>query len=380
LATQVLDQSTTTAVQRSPALINFIESLSSSKDTRDAYMENLKMFMKFHNTKDPQELLKWDPKIIESRIIAYIVSARNRGRAQRSINMYYSILKHFFKMNDVVLNWDKVKRFVGKANGKKANDRPYTHAEIHKLLEHATPRERVLILLMCSAGLRSGGIPGLKVGHLRRIEDFGQKIYEITVYAGTDDEYTTYCTPECAAAIDTYLQFRKTRLHETITDETPLVINIENKDMPRNCRDTSQAITVQNVKQVIYRLLRDVGIRNTENKKQMYSGDRHQTATCHSLRKFFRSQLKFAGVDHLDAETLLGHSTGLVGIYTKIPEEQLIQSYLRAVNNLTIDESNRLREKVKKLELDASQLDYLTKRFAELEKKIDLSGSGSSGS
>jgi integrase len=158
------------------------------------------------------------------------------------------------------------------------------------------------------------------------------------------------------------------------------VINIENKDMPRNCRDTSQAITVQNVKQVIYRLLRDVGIRNTENKKQMYSGDRHQTATCHSLRKFFRSQLKFAGVDHLDAETLLGHSTGLVGIYTKIPEEQLIQSYLRAVNNLTIDESNRLREKVKKLELDASQLDYLTKRFAELEKKIDLSGSGSSGS
>jgi site-specific recombinase XerD len=319
LATQVYEEKELPVkFAESPALTNFIESLSNSKDTRGVYLANLRKFMRFSNVDSPEELLSWDPKVIENRIITYVVSCRNRGRAQRSINVYFAVIKHFFKMNDINtgINWDKIKRFVGKANGKRAIDRPYSYEEIHKLLEYSTPRERVLILLQCSAGLRAGGIPYLKVGHLRKIPEHG--IYEITVYAGTDDEYITYCSVECAAAIDSYLEFRKVRLNETITEDSPLVINLADKEHGNNGKNTSQAITVENVQQVIYRLLKDVGLRNTQNKKQMFSGECHITATCHSLRKFFRSQLHFAKVDHLHAETLVGHSTGLVGVYTKI--------------------------------------------------------------
>jgi hypothetical protein len=37
---------------------------------------------------------------------------------------------------------------------KVAEDRPYTHSEIQKLLDHSSVRNRAMILLMSSAGLR----------------------------------------------------------------------------------------------------------------------------------------------------------------------------------------------------------------------------------
>jgi integrase len=55
--------------------------------------------------------------------------------------------------------------FVGKSKAKRANDRPYTHQEIHRLIEAASYRQKVLVLLMCSTGLRVGAIPSLNVGH-----------------------------------------------------------------------------------------------------------------------------------------------------------------------------------------------------------------------
>ena len=45
------------------------------------------------------------------------------------------------------------------------------------------------------------------VGDLKYIEQSG--IYEIAVYRGFPEEHKTYCTLECAAAIRSYLDFRK---------------------------------------------------------------------------------------------------------------------------------------------------------------------------
>jgi hypothetical protein len=67
--------------QSSPALVNFLESLSNSEYTRRSYLNQLKKFMKF-NIEDPQELLLWDPKVIADNIIRFVISCRNAGRAQ----------------------------------------------------------------------------------------------------------------------------------------------------------------------------------------------------------------------------------------------------------------------------------------------------------
>jgi hypothetical protein len=60
---------------------------------------------------------------------------------------------------------------------------------------------------MCGSGLRIGSLAGLKLQNLQRVLNYG--IYQITVYENTKEEYFTFCTPECASAIDSYLEFRK---------------------------------------------------------------------------------------------------------------------------------------------------------------------------
>jgi site-specific recombinase XerC len=323
---QVLDQSA--AVQQSPALINFIESLSNSQGTRKTYLYNLNKFMKFLRVKDLQELLLWDSKVIENNIVSFIVASRNAGMAPKSIRISFAAIRHFYKMNDVVLNWDKLKMFVGKSNAKKAIDRPYSHDEIHKMLEYSTPRERVLILLMAGAGLR-GGIADLSVGDLQKISlpNTGQTIYEITVYRGFDEQYETLCSVETAAAIDSYLEYRKTRLHETITEESPLVVNLQNKEELGGHKNTAGTrMTVHNIQLIIWRLLNDVGMRRADNKK-IVQGSRHSAAICHSMRKFFASQLEHADMKDLMIESLLGHKTGLRGVYRKINHDDLVRVY-----------------------------------------------------
>ncbi|HEY9386233.1 MAG TPA: hypothetical protein VIP70_04285 [Nitrososphaeraceae archaeon] len=70
--TQLLYKEEKEQQQQSPAFINFIESLSESKATRRSYREQLNKFMEFH--KDPQDLLLWDSKVIENKIIQFVVA------------------------------------------------------------------------------------------------------------------------------------------------------------------------------------------------------------------------------------------------------------------------------------------------------------------
>ena len=71
------------------------------------------------------------------------------------------------------------------------------------MLEKADQRGRVAILLMASTGMRVGAIPLLKIRNLERLEKYS--LYKVTVYENEDEEYITFCTPECAKEIESYL-------------------------------------------------------------------------------------------------------------------------------------------------------------------------------
>ncbi|RPJ25713.1 MAG: hypothetical protein EHM25_04370 [Nitrosopumilales archaeon] len=59
--------------------------------------------------------------------------------------------------------------------------------------------------------MRVGAIPLLRVRNLEKvnlIQGYGE-IYKITVYENDEEEYVTYCTPECVKTIDDYLDMRR---------------------------------------------------------------------------------------------------------------------------------------------------------------------------
>ena len=82
-------------------------------------------------------------------------------------------------------------------------DRPYLREQIKKLIEAASLRDKAMILLMASSGMRRGALPRLRLRDMDRIDKYG--LLKFAVYKNELESYITYCTPECAKYIDEYL-------------------------------------------------------------------------------------------------------------------------------------------------------------------------------
>lgn len=150
--------------------------------------------------------------------------------------MHLSAIFHFFELNDYNLNRRKVKRFLPEDESEHyAKDRPYSIQEIEQILSKCDVRSRVALLLMVSAGLWIGGLRELQIGDIRKIDGFS--LYMIWVYNRSGKfRYYAFCSQECAAAIDTYLEYRK-KCGEQLKDKSPLIRDKFGIDNPFICLD-----------------------------------------------------------------------------------------------------------------------------------------------
>jgi hypothetical protein len=72
-------------------------------------------------------------------------------------------------------------------------DRPYTIEELTKMLNVSDERMKCIVLILTSTGMRCGGIAGLKIGNILKIEEYS--LYKITVFEGSSEElYLLYHT------------------------------------------------------------------------------------------------------------------------------------------------------------------------------------------
>jgi integrase len=189
------------------------------------YIFSLDKYMLHHGIKTIDDLLenRHNPSKIEEQIIDWIVFLRTGGGGDPATNnnnfiaslrtrqLYLAAILAFYEINDVVLRKKKIAKFLGSEEEgtikKHKKDRAYTTEEIRKLLDHADIRSKVIVLLLATTGMRLGALSELKLKHLKKIPEYN--IYQVTVYENTKDEHYTFCTSECAKAIDDYLQYRR---------------------------------------------------------------------------------------------------------------------------------------------------------------------------
>ena len=359
-------------VQKHDKQIKLFEESIKSQYTRRAYVIYLTKYIEHLGSKF-NSLLKEpnpDPKKIEQSIIEYIILLK-KTKSYGAIHNYLSAIIAFYKINDIILNTNKIKQFMPEQR-KSNKDRAYTHEEILKLLEFADERMRTVILLLASTGMRSGAIPGLTLSNLEEIEiEVGIKIYKITVYENHHEEHFTYCTPECAKTIDEYLEMRK-RYGEKLNPNSYLVreqFDVRDPFAISKCQMTV-AITLQNK---ILDLAVRSGIRKRHtlelDEKHQGGSFRKEVPIAHGFRKFFTTQLVNSKLNPEIREMLLGHTIGLASAYYKPTDDDFLIEYQKAVNNLTINEVNKLKMKVRKLEIEKSQLELLAKDVALLKRK-----------
>jgi integrase len=239
---------------------------------------------------------------------------------------------------------------------KSQKTRPYTHSEIQTLIAHTTPRNRAIILLMSSAGLRLGAIPLLRIRDIIPLDKY--KIYKINVYAKSrKSAYFSFCTPECRKEIDSYLDYRR-RWAERITDESPLF----RSDYDIQKVTDVKPITTHGIRDFMGSLLVRSGLRKQRTEGKI---KRSHVMANHGHRKFFETNAFKAGMDHMYIRRLMGQKSGLEDAYLKLSEEELLEGdsrhvgYLGVVDQLTIDESNKLRREVQALKVEKSSWEAL---------------------
>jgi integrase len=155
----------------------------------------------------PDELLLMDNATAQKKIIGYISYLKNeKGLSYSSLEGLCAPLKKFYAMNDVMLNWDKIHAYLSE-HDKTVEDRPYSLEQIKRSLKFSNDRIRVMILLLASSGMMRGALSGLRRKHLKYIGKYG--LYQITTYPKAKERYITFCTPECATAINNYFDIEE---------------------------------------------------------------------------------------------------------------------------------------------------------------------------
>jgi hypothetical protein len=69
-------------------------------------------------------------------------------------------------------------------------------------------------------------------------------------------------------------------------------------------------------------------------------------------------------------EMLLGHDTGLTGVYTKPSEEAKEAFYIEGMDNLTINEENRLKIENKQLSQKVDDIQLLQAKMTKQEEEL----------
>ena len=333
---------------------NFINSLN-SEHTKITYAYCLNEFLSNINL-NLNEFLNNSVKQ-ENLIIKYLVEKKVSAKYKGVI---LATIKHACDMNDVLLNWKKIKKFIKTTktgNEIAGKDRGYTHTEIEKIIAMADQRIKTAFLILASTGIRIGALPSLKYGDLEKIQD----LYKVTVYSGEKEQYITFTTPEAAKEIDNYLQFRKHR-GEHITSDSYIIVKKGFKGEP---------FKGYSLRSILQDNIENTGIKTIGSKWK-----RKETPLLHAFRKFFTKQLVDSNVRAEIREMLLGHDIGLTGVYYRPNEKEMLQEYYKAVPLLTISNEERLKFKLEErmqiqkttIQTMQEQMDKLLQDVAAMKK------------
>jgi integrase len=349
---------------------NFINAVR-SKSSQKFYLVGLKKFMAYNGIQKVSDMIVWDQRLIEAKIISWLVNMRDKeSLTYITIQSYLSAVMTFYKMNDIEPRRHKINCYLPEER-KLNDDRAYTHKEIGQLLQFCDQRMKALILMLASSGMRIGAVPDLKIKHLTKIQKYN--LYKIKVYAGYPKwEHFTFTTPEAANSMDAYFDYRQ-RYGEKINPDSPVI---------REQFDITDILSVKQPKKLTAKYFGDMlnetlqragifaVVHMTEGQK--VGRIRNAVPRAHGFRKFFETNLIRAKVLDPIPELLLGHDIGLKKHSLRLGEDEILEEYIKAVDALTINEENRLKRKVAELTIRTDRLDALTAQMERLNKKLGL--------
>lgn len=211
-----------------------------------------------------------DTKSLQIMIEDYVMDLKKKVNPN-SVPTYINPIQAFLDVNEKEMKWKKICRLFPakiKASGRKA----YSREDIARILNlEPELRNRVIIHILNSTGIRKGAIPELKIKHLKRME---LDCYAFTVYEGSTEEHWAFLTQEASKELDLYLEERRND-GENLNDESPLLRTSYQIGIAKVIPMTSKAVD-----QTMGRIVRRAKLREK-------NGNRYDKMLNHGFRKRF---------------------------------------------------------------------------------------------
>jgi len=265
--------------------------------------------------------------------------------SESTISNYYKATKLFCEMNNLTLNWKRIRR--GLPLGREAsNDRAPTLEEIQKLVEYPDRRIKAIIYTMVSSGIRLGAWDYLQWKHITPLPNASGEIVaaKLIIYSGDREEYYTFVTAEAYNSLKDWMDFRAS-YGEKITGESWVMRDLwQTTNIDYGAKlglaTCPKKLKSSGIKRLIERALWEQNLRHI-----LAPGmKRHEWKAAHGFRKFYKSRAEQV-MKPINVEITMGHDIGVSASYYKPTEREVLEDYLKAVDLLTINGDKLILQK-----------------------------------
>ena len=345
-----------------PRCLILFEQSCKSKATWTHYKGFLDLFLKWAH-KDHQSLLLLSKKELDDLLQDYVFYLKKRCDSKEfhpnSFSTVFNGIAKFLDINDKEYNKRKLNMLFPQ-RVKYGGEKAITTKQIQQVLESTgRKREKALVHVFCSTGARPDAIRNLQ---LKNVVPFKDGYWKVILYPGDLHEMITFLHPEAVQSLEDYFDERKSN-GEKLTSESYVFrssrfIVTELKPHP---------LSLNALEALMNRLLQKSKI------DRIKTGKRFDLATCTAMRKRFNTILERNSEISVPISQLLMDHTGYMDRhYLKPTEEELFEEYTKAVPDLVIDNSIRLREENRIKEQKISELESdKDRRISDLESKMD---------
>jgi integrase len=175
--------------------------------------------------------------------------------------------------------------------------------ELRIIMNCANLRERLAVSILATSGIRIGTLCKLRYSHVKEDLEKNKVPVQMNIKAeitkGKTHNYCTFLNRESTEYLIAYMRCRRNGTDygpaEEVNDESPLIKTREAKKV--------RPIPSPELQNVIHRLYFKAGVLIKK------AGTERYEFNVHSLRKFFRTQMAFLGVDSKYVNYMMGHKS-----------------------------------------------------------------------
>ncbi len=300
--------------------------------------------MDYYKIKDFDGITSIHQSELQKHLETYVIHIKKQVNPN-TIPTYINPIKTFLEVNDIDLNWRKIKRLYP-AKIKRSGNSAYQTSDVKLMLDCTTQlRNKAIIHFLASTGCRVGALQSMRIRHLRDMP-LGCKM--VLVYEDSTEEYSTFLTPEASKALELYFDER-TSNGEVLNQDSPVF-----RERYQLASVKAKPLSTEATTAVIARSANNSSIRGQKK------NGRYSEQLVHGFRKRFNTIMKLNNeVNDNAIEKMMGHTNGLDGAYLQITDDKLFEEFKKGITDLTISDDERDKAKIAELENEKSELDEM---------------------